>query len=377
MRENDTNSWHKGINIVNYQVNNRPHEGRDNLTPYNIYYCLREEGTMEEVLGADGASNITTEIGWMVVSGVLNVLKKHHPTVEVTVEHFQQMSDLAEELHDREVTMSPEERESYDINGEVQKLIQHSLFNLCGVEETYAEDSDNEQNEGDSRDEEDNEADENEEDEQEDGEEDDGEEEEEGEQDEDALHNDRLQYRDDVTRRAGRGQERQAIRCNRGRGREYKEVLEENDICLVNIPAKVRGATDKKCIAVMVTQVIPYTNPRTNVTNYRYKCLTSKGYLNKNMDRSALEYRPSLTADLMGIDVNTADKNTKLSLEQANNQINQLGGAKERQKVVACRCTTDCSKSQNCGCRKARITCTSKCHGGRGGNIYCQLCTME
>ena len=47
----------------------------------------------------------------------------------------------------REAAMLHEERESCNINGEVKELIKHSLFNICGIQQTDAEEeeSDNEQ----------------------------------------------------------------------------------------------------------------------------------------------------------------------------------------------------------------------------------------
>jgi hypothetical protein len=132
--------------------------------------------------------------------------------------------------------------------------------------------------------------------------------------------------------KASAAQERQAVMVNHNRGQSYKEVLEEDDVCLVSVHHKVRGATDKKSFAVMITKVIPCTNQSTNVITYRYRCLTTAGYLKLNMDRTALDYKPQLTGALIGIDRSTADENSSLTIEQANIKINHLGGAKERRK---------------------------------------------
>jgi tRNA A37 threonylcarbamoyladenosine biosynthesis protein TsaE len=69
---------------------------------------------------------------------------------------------------------------------------------------------------------------------------------------------------------------------NKKRGTNYKEVLEEKDICLVEVPSKMRGATDKRSFAVMIAKVNARLNATTNIATYTYKCVTRVGYLNKN-----------------------------------------------------------------------------------------------
>jgi hypothetical protein len=71
--------------------------------------------------------------------------------------------------------------------------------------------------------------------------------------------------------------------------------------------------------------------------------------LKGNQHRTALEYEPNLTAELMMIDETKAGFVTNLTVTEASKMYNVLGGAS------ACRCTTDCAKSKSCGCKKLVI----------------------
>jgi hypothetical protein len=137
---------------------------------------------------------------------------------------------------------------------------------------------------------------------------------------------------------------------------------------MIAVDGNTRGATDKRNIPVLITQIVPYTSPATKITTYRYKCLTKVGFLSKNQDRSVLDYKPNLTGTFMGIDAASADVSMRLSVNEASWRLNRLGGSN------TCRCTMDCSKSSTCSCQRAKVMCSTKCHNGRGGNIYCQLC---
>jgi hypothetical protein len=48
---NNTDSWHVCVYITNQQMNNHPNEGRDMLTPHQIYYSQEDERTFEDILG--------------------------------------------------------------------------------------------------------------------------------------------------------------------------------------------------------------------------------------------------------------------------------------------------------------------------------------
>jgi hypothetical protein len=82
IKVNDTDSWHVGASIANQQMNNRPHEGRDMLIPYQIYYHQEDERMFKDIIGGS-TWHILTEVGWQVVEGVMEYLKKFHPSMHL------------------------------------------------------------------------------------------------------------------------------------------------------------------------------------------------------------------------------------------------------------------------------------------------------
>jgi hypothetical protein len=148
----------------------------------------------------------------------------------------------------------------------------------------------------------------------------------------------------------------------------FKKFLQVFDVCMIAVDGNTTCSTDKRKIPVLITQIVPYTSPATKITTYRYKCLTKVGFLSKTQDRSVLDYKPNLTGNLMGMDVASTDVSVRLSVYEASRQLNRLGGSN------TCRCTTDWSKSSTFSCGRAKVMCSTTCHNGRGGNIYCQLC---
>jgi hypothetical protein len=59
------------------------------------------------------------------------------------------------------------------------------------------------------------------------------------------------------------------------------------------VDGNTRGATDKRNIPVLITQLVPYTICATKLTTYRYKCLTKVGFLAKTQDSSVLDTSPT------------------------------------------------------------------------------------
>jgi hypothetical protein len=95
----------------------------------------------------------------------------------------------------------------------------------------------------------------------------------------------RRQFRVSATARVCSGQVCQAQRVNSARaGDGYKEFLQVFDVCMIAVDGNTRGATDKRNIPVLFTQVVPYTSPATKITTYRYMCLTKVGFLAKTKD---------------------------------------------------------------------------------------------
>jgi hypothetical protein len=78
MQVNNTDSWHIGACIANQQMNNHHHEGRDMLTPFQIYYSQEDEKTFDDILG-ESAWHILIEVGWKVVEVPQEISSRHAP----------------------------------------------------------------------------------------------------------------------------------------------------------------------------------------------------------------------------------------------------------------------------------------------------------
>jgi hypothetical protein len=132
MRENKTNCWHKGAYVVNLQLNQRSHEARDNLTPYEMMYESKDEVSMEAIIGPS-AKHAKTEVGWIVVSGVLRHMTIRHPDVLLTNDTIQLIAEQGDQLHALEEGMFREEREIDDMDSRIQEVIHYCLLELCKV----------------------------------------------------------------------------------------------------------------------------------------------------------------------------------------------------------------------------------------------------
>jgi len=167
------------------------------------------------------------------------------------------------------------------------------------------------------------------------------------------------------------GQQQQARRVNTARGLNYKELLEVRNICLIRTDITTRAATNKAAICIKICVVRPYTSPTSQVTYYKYKVCTREGYMKNFLHRTCLEFQKKISAEIMGIDETKEGFLQDLTVEDASNRSNMLGGS------TVCRCLTDCSKSKSCRCKRKGNFCNTKCLGGRGKNTYCQLCYVD
>ena len=377
MRENNTADWSIGCYVVQHQLNRRASEPRNNTIPYETYFGIPTGSEVEKTLG-ELARSIRTEVGLQLIEGVLLQLKKTHPTLHLSDDKILEIIEQGDALYDAEDKQPTlEEKEAFDVDGKLSDLLKKIVDEVTDVGDEVPsgneggnndEPGDNVQGSG-----------------SEDGEEAADEEisnaadEQTSEEADDDNDSDRsedegqkqVQRKETLRVQAMEGQQQQARRVNAARGKEFKEVLDIGDICLIRTDATIRAATDKIAICVKICTVRPYTSPTSQVTYYKYKVCTSEGYLKTYLPRTMLEYQDKLTAEIMGIDETKEGFLSELTVDEASSRSNVLGGS------TVCRCVTDCSKSQTCGCRKRGNFCNTKCHYGRGKNIYCQLCYVE
>jgi hypothetical protein len=356
MQDNSSENWSLGCYIVQYQMNRRSSSSRDEVVPYEAYYGWTTISEVEKTLGA-AAQKIRTEVGLQLIEDVLVYLQKNHPSLILEHETVLGIIERGDALYDGEAVLETvEELESYDILTRRSELYNEIINDINAKNPRTLSEGDDEN--GSELDEEANDEDsyvsnDNN-----------------GSDDEETDEAMRLQHKENCRVKASQGQEKQARRVNASRSNDYKEILEVGDICLIRIEGTTKAATDKGAICVKVTRVRPYTSP-TNGLSYRYRVCTRDGYIDKLQLRNTLEYQEQLTAEIMGIDETKEDFLTGLSVTEASKRYNVLGGSS------VCRCLTDCSKRASCSCRKLGNFCSTRCHGGRGKNIYCTLCYSE
>lgn len=166
--------------------------------------------------------------------------------------------------------------------------------------------------------------------------------------------------------RAVKAQTRQANQVNARRAAFSKAVLDVGDICNLKIEGNVLGATDMRNVPVAVTQV---KASRTADQPPTYKIASQKGYLKGYFQRQRLDHIPSVTMEIMGINLTDPRMEHDLTDAQASALFNVSGGG------AVCGCTAkDCATNPRCTCNKKRKFCTTKCHGGRGNNPHCTFC---
>jgi hypothetical protein len=381
-------------------MNRRASESRGNTVPYETYFAFPTVSEVEKTLGAL-ARNIKTEVGLQLIEGVLVNLKNNYPRLQLSDYDIIDIIQQGDALYDAEQLLeSTEEKEAFDIDKQRNDLLSAILEKITdemidevgrfGSEEVVGN---KEVNNGDEETNGDEEADGNDEEDKSDEaekatneEDNDGDEEQSNattvieEASEDSDTNDdeaekqvqrRGKMRAQLRVIAAEGQQQQARRVNAARGVNWKEVLEVGDICLIRTDATTRAATDKAAICVKICAVRSYTSPTTKTKTHSYKVCTSDGYVKNFLHRTCLEYQEKLTAEILSIDENKEGFLNELSIQDASNKSNVLGGS------TTCRCTTDCSISKTCKCKKNGNFCNTKCHNGRGKNIHCLLCYTE
>jgi hypothetical protein len=56
--------------------------------------------------------------------------------------------------------------------------------------------------------------------------------------------------------------------------RAVQELQMVTKSSMIAVDGNTRGATNKRKIPILISQVVPYTCPATKISTYRYECLT-------------------------------------------------------------------------------------------------------
>jgi len=82
-----------------------------------------------------------------------------------------------------------------------------------------------------------------------------------------------VQRKETLRVQAMEGQQQQARRMNTARGKDFKEVLDIGDICLIRTDATIRAATDKVAICVKICTRCDHTpaqQVKSHITSTRF-----------------------------------------------------------------------------------------------------------
>jgi hypothetical protein len=120
----------------------------------------------------------------------------------------------------------------------------------------------------------------------------------------------------------------------------------------------IHGTTGATYLPVAIMEVLKTTSRST-----AYKVARKHGYLMKNYQCHQLHYKPLLTKELLSIyETNEKGFSEKLLSKQTALSLYSIAGV-----LGKCKCKADCgAPGSKCSCKNKGISCTSKCHGGRG-----------
>ncbi len=169
---------------------------------------------------------------------------------------------------------------------------------------------------------------------------------------------------------ASGAQQKQAEEVNKKQEKNtnYKKVLEKGDIGVVRVEKNTCGATDFPWLPVMVTDLL--LNDRNRVM---YKLCSTHAYLKGKFDREMIHHKDGMLADILKFDPENSNMLHDLTVAQASQKYNQLGGKS------FCRCKRNCVlNKKQCSCIALGILCRDKCHGIKKGcnPVHCSNYAM-
>jgi hypothetical protein len=94
------------------------------------------------------AWHILTEVGWQVVEGVKEYMKKFHPSMHLEDDDIRTFAAEGDTLFDQEFCLPIKEKEQFDMEGKVQQticlciehLVHHDLYEDVGKQSEEGED---------------------------------------------------------------------------------------------------------------------------------------------------------------------------------------------------------------------------------------------
>ena len=175
------------------------------------------------------------------------------------------------------------------------------------------------------------------------------------------LREEKMKLKANLTQIAKMGQKKQAVEQNKNR--KFDDI-KQGDIVYVEVDG--RPPNNNVRIYGEVCE-IKTTRTKTGTERNYYRINSKYGKLTTGklgVPRERIYLATNMTKEIL---TSREWDDATITLEDAAKIANGLN--------VSCRCTGDCSRSTKCSCRKANKTCTTKCHGGKGGMVVCnKLC---
>jgi len=327
-------SWSQvGIYIINSKINNRPSRSKDNKSPYEVYYGKKSYTAPSYILENSLLSQATSEYAVLVTLQLMDDIAKINSSMQIDVNMLGRIMKEADDIYDFAETLTRADEDSYDVDEELQKVVDKYLREIFDEDTIVAA-----QNRAEAQ----------------------GTPEKKSSRSRDTKTTNDSPGRKRVREGVKEAKVKQANRVNELRARKssgkIKSPLEEEDICTISIPKTIKSSV--KNLPVMVTAAVPKRD------GIRYKVCSKHGHLTGTFSRSEVAYRKNYSKEILKIDPSIEDFKSKLSLQQACQEFGNLTG---------CNCVTDCSVAARCSCKVAGIYCTTLCHKGRGKNKCCTL----
>jgi len=336
-------SWSQvGVYVVNAKINSRPSRSKDKKSPYEINYGKKSYGAPSYLLDNNLLSIAKSEYSVLVVLQIMEDVGKVNKSVEVEMDLLKKVIEEADDVYEFAETMSREDKEHYDVDAELQKIVE-KYTNILLVKGRKQECIEGERKKLDNITP--------------------------APKTPDSKRSTRSSDKKSTNDSPGRGRMREGVkeakvkqanrvndlRARKGQGK-VKSPLESEDICTISIPKTIKSTV--RNLPVLVTDVV---HKREGI---RYKVCSRHGNLTGTFSRSELAYRKNYTKEILQIDSSVEEIKKKLTLQQACLEFNNISG---------CNCVTDCATASRCSCKVAGLACTTLCHKGRGKNKLCTL----
>jgi hypothetical protein len=121
-------SWSQvGIYVINSKINNRPSRSKDNKSPYEVYYGKKSYTAPSYILENSLLSQATSEYAVLVTLQLMDDIAKINSSMQIDVNMLGRIMKEADDIYDFAETLTRADEDSYDVDEELQKVVDKSL----------------------------------------------------------------------------------------------------------------------------------------------------------------------------------------------------------------------------------------------------------